>query len=166
MPSYSEILNHEHYKDPTAYEAIKRVGEEEKMNVGDIYLSDYGKMYVVVATTAGKISIVIQLTDDAVHPMCILSSRGAKFYNPAYVSYFFNDKLVEYVCKASDTEVREMKEAVGNALGLSLSTETKEVVKEVIKEVPRDTSSELVEARTELKIYKELYEKLLGKVVS
>lgn len=115
------------YYDPTAYEAIKNLKEDEEMELkrGDIYLCHIpGKeptMYLNVSAEGrtGMFASMIMLTekDDLLYGVPI-KCKGIKYASCDLVMYLKKEYLTDFVKCATADEMAEVDKMIAKALGL------------------------------------------------
>lgn len=189
-----EFRNAEHYADPTAFEALKKIREDEnKMEVyrGDIFyikkfsdrstgeLSEQGKPAVIVSNDVGNEH------SEYVSVCYVVSTREKPL--PTHVDIELNgfvsavacesihsvskSRIGDFIRECSESEINEINRGLLVALALdNMQTEEREKIPAVVEEIPAvvqkkpETSEWLIRLETERNLFRELYENLLARI--
>ena len=172
----NELLrNGSGYIDQTAYKAITNIekGQENmEFKRGEIFecvqsRGDIRKALIVSADfrSRDKFLNTIFLTEEPKGNINVPIVCGGM------VSFVSNDRLENFIRRATDAEMQEIEKGIAKCLGIELKMHSVEPLAEVtpLLQAQESTveffSEELAELKTEAKIYKNLYEKLLAKVM-
>lgn len=181
----NELLrNGSGYVDYTAYKAMTNLqkGENDmEFKRGEIFeyeqvgRGEIRKALIVSADFRSKDRYLnaILLTEEPKGNINVpIVCEGMMYADCGMVSFVSNDRLENFIRRATDTEMQEVEKGIAKCLGIELKMHSEQFKEntELTLYVPRESkaeafSEELTEAKAEAKIYKNLYEKLLAKVM-
>lgn len=177
----NELLrNGSGYVDYTAYKALKNCAKGESdmaFNRGEIFeyemvnRNEVKKALVVSADfrrNERHISIIV-LNDEPKGQVNVpIVCQGKMYADCGMVSFATNDRLGDFIRKATETEMAQIDEGIAKCLGIEQKTVVETIKKEVpvpAPTVPKSVFEELAITKAEANIYKNLYEQLLAKML-
>ena len=184
------LRNGSGYVDWTAYKAMQNVMEGEnrvEFNRGEIfeYETTKGEIKKALIVSAdfragGRYLSIIVLIDEPKGEINVpIVCEGMMYADCGMVSFAVNDRLGNYIRKATDAEMAQIDEGIIRCLGI----EPKVVEVEKIVGVPTipvetlvemtpdgfrsdiETAEELAAVKAEANVYKSLYEQLLARMI-
>jgi len=180
----NELLrNGSGYIDQTAYKAITNIqkGENDmEFKRGEIFeyeqlgRGEIRKALIVSADFRSKDRYLnaILLTEEPKGNINVpIVCEGMMYADCGMVSFVSNDRLDNFIRRATDAEMQEIEKDIAKCLGIELKMHSDELLVESTPLLPAQESTveffseELAELKTEAKIYKNLYENLLAKVM-
>lgn len=180
----NELLrNGSGYVDYTAYKAMTNIqkGENDmEFKRGEIFeyeqagRGEIRKALIVSADFRSKDRWLnaILLTEEPKGNINVpIVCEGMMYADCGMVSFVSNDRLDNFIRRATDAEMQEIEKGIAKCLGIELKMHSDELLAETTPILPAQESTveffseELTEAKAEAKIYKNLYEKLLAKVM-
>lgn len=183
------LRNGSGYIDTTAYKAIKNYQKgESKMefNRGEIFeyelagRSERKKALVVSADFRSEeryINIIVLIDEPKGQINVPIVCEGMMWADCGMVSFATNDRLGNFIKRATDAEMKQVDEGIIRSLGLEHKLVEVEKIVEVpvekVVEVPvqipgaRPVPDELeyAAAKAEANVYKNLYEQLLARMI-
>lgn len=179
MNNFSIARNAEWYIDPTAFQAIKNnLKESNKMEIynGDICEVKVGntERTILVLDVHGKYVSGISLCEDDRLPLSIVA-QGMRYGDPAFISYYYKDNVVNYIRSLSSDELDEILLQVIAVFEKNLADKPSKTVTTTPVKLPAatpdtkehvlETNLELAKVIAERDVFKSLYEQLLASVI-